>query len=214
MRIKDDSFNVEAKKATILELNDLLSQPSDFTERPCPGCRFATPDGKTDSSSTKFCSYRCEAAPRQMSGEPDRFPIETKVVPVVYAFYTLRKLMPCWSCEGHLDGHENLSKLPKVWFYSTSNFYPKLISQALSQMEGKKLLVNGWIVRILPFSQSMYTITYSLEPSALTNQKTDRLVLNSLHSDMVVIADDLRRDVFRLAMDYVNKGAKSPFNLG
>jgi hypothetical protein len=211
MKIKDNSFNVEAKKIVVTELEDLLSQPSDKKERPCPGCRFATPDGRTDSESTKFCSYNCPAATRNMSSDPDRYPIENGVVPIVYAFYTLRKLMPCWSCEGHLDGHERLFKQPKVWFYSTSSFYPKLVAQALSQMNAEKLLTHDWMVKILPFSQSMYTITYSVEPFTIAKSKSDRDALLSLQTDLITIADNLRAEVFTQANTYIENGAKSPF---
>lgn len=212
MRIKDDDFNIEARAETLISLKNLLSQPSDQMERPCPGCRFATPDGRTDSESTKFCSYSCPAAPTEMSGDPARYPIELGVVPAVYAFYTLRKLMPCWSCEGHLDGNGKLSKLPKVWFYSTSSFYAKLVSQAICQMEAEKHLINGWGIRILPFSQSMYTITYSLEPLTLAKQRSDLDSLTSLQADLKAIADHLRSEVFKQAQDYVHKDSSSPFN--
>lgn len=211
MRIKDDIFNVEAKKTTLIELGDLLSQPSDQKERPCPGCRFKTPDGKADSLSTKYCSYRCPAAPREMSGDPDRYPIESGVVPAVYAFYTLRKVMPCWSCEGHVDGYGLINKTPKVWFYSTSSFYPKLISQAVCQMETERLIANNWFVRILPFSQSLFTITYSLEPLMTSDRVNDLKRLSSLQSDLGVIADNLRREVFDHAKTYIEKGELSAF---
>jgi hypothetical protein len=211
MKVKDCTFNVEAKQTVITDLEDLLSQPSDQKERPCPGCRFATPDGRTDRSATKFCSYKCPAAPREMSSDPDRFPIEDGVVPVVYALYTLRKLMPCWSCEGHLDGRDRLGKLPKVWFYSISSFYPKLVAQALSQMEAEKQLTHKWMINILPFSQSMYTITYSIEPFMNSKCKSDIDTLSMLHADLITIADNLRAAVFTQAHTYIEQGAQSPF---
>ncbi|MGK0442904.1 MAG: hypothetical protein ACJA0N_002723 [Pseudohongiellaceae bacterium] len=211
MRIKDVEFNVEAKAATLIELKDLLIQPSDQQSRPCPGCRFVTPDGKTENSATKYCSYRCSAAPREMSAEPDRYPIESGIVPAVYAFYTLRKLMPCWSCEGHLDGNNVLSKSPKVWFYATSGFYPKLITQSISQLEMDHKLINSWIVRILPFSQSMFTITYSLEPLLPLKRGDDTSLLLTLRKDIVVIADNLRPEMLQQARSYLAKGEKSPF---
>ncbi|MEE8059843.1 MAG: hypothetical protein V3T17_18725 [Pseudomonadales bacterium] len=212
MKIKDNAFNVEAKKTTIVQLEDLLAQPSDQKERPCPGCRFATPDGRTDRKATQFCSYSCPAAPKQMSSDPLQYPIEAGVVPITYAFYTLRKLMPCWSCEGHLDGLDRINKRPKVWFYSTSSFYPKLISQSLSQMEAEKRLTNSWMVKILPFSQSMYTITYSLEPFTLAKQKSERESLSTLRTDLITIADHLRPEVFKQAMAYIDRGSLTPFN--
>jgi len=211
MKIKSDIFTTEAKKATIAELKVLVGQPSDKQERPCPGCRFTTPDGKSGSGDTQFCSYSCPAAAREMSGDPDNFPIEQGIVPAVYAFYSLRALMPCWSCEGHLDGHGLISKLPRVWFYSGSNFYPKLIAQAIGKMETHNQLKNDWMIRVLPFSQSMYTITYSLEPADTAIIGAGSTVLDSLRSDVRVIADNLRTAVFAQAKDYIDKGNASPF---
>jgi len=212
MKIKDDIFNIEAKQATIKDLEFLVAQPSDQQERPCPGCRFSTPDGKSGNKDTRFCSYNCPAAAKEMSGDPINYPIEQGIVPVVYAFYCLRALMPCWSCEGHLDGHGLISKVPRVWFYSSSNFYPKLIAQAIGRMETHSQLKNDWMIRVLPFSQSMYTITYSLEPLDMAVIGAGCARLDSLRSDIRVIADNLRADVFNQARDYIDKGSASPFN--
>lgn len=211
MRIKDDDFTVEAKQTTLVDLQQLLAQPSDKQARPCPGCRFVTPDGGADNSDTRYCSYKCSAAPREMSAEPDRYPIEEGVVPLVYAFYTLRKLMPCWSCEGHLDGHNKLTKTPKVWFYSTSSFYPKLIAQVLAQLEADHRLLNSWMIRILPFSQSMFTLTYSLEPVILEKNNDDSELLLSLRKDMEFIADHLRDEMFKQTKNYIQKSGQTPF---
>ncbi|MCZ6862069.1 MAG: hypothetical protein O7I42_17635 [Alphaproteobacteria bacterium] len=38
-----------------------------------------------------------------MSSEPEEFPIESAIVPLVYAFHSLRLTPPCWSCEGHYN---------------------------------------------------------------------------------------------------------------
>ena len=212
MRIKTHDFSVEAKKQTLIELQDLLNQSSVLHTRPCPGCRFVTPDGCTDSSSTQYCSYHCPAAPEQMSSDPKQYPIEDGIVPMVYAFYTLGKLMPCWSCEGHLDGHNQLYKPPKVWFYSTSGFYPKLIAQALDKLEADHKISHDWIVRTLPYSQSMYTVTYSLEPFLLPTQLDDDNLLKTLRSDIKVIADNLKPELTHLCKHYIELGNKTPFN--
>ena len=211
MKVKDNIFNTEQRRETIQELEILISQPSDLRERPCPGCRFVTPDGKMNRSDTQFCSFNCPAAPLQMSSDPARFPIEMGIVPMVYAIYTLRKLMPCWSCEGHLDGHSLINKLPRVWFYSQASFYPKLISQAIAHMEAHHLIDNSWMVRILPFSQSMYTITYSLEPIDISLGSEGPARLESLRADIKVIATRLRKDLFAEAQKYIETGQASPF---
>ena len=207
MKIKDAHFNVEAKLKTKIELIDLLNQPSDKDERPCPGCRLVFPG--VNITSTTQCSINCPEAAFQMSSDPDLYPIEKHVVPIVYSLYTLRLLMPCWSCEGHLDASHNISKLPKIWFYSVSPFYAKLVSQVLTDLRQKRRIKNDWIVIILPFSQSMFTLTYSIEPKS--DQYSSDLELTSLQNDMSIIGENLRCEVLKLASKYVDKVNKSPF---
>ena len=151
----------------------------------------------------------CPAAPLQMSSDPELYPIEQYVVPVIYAIYTLRLLMPCWSCEGHLDASQNVTKLPKVWFYSVSPFYAKLVSQVLADLRQKRATENDWVVRILPFSQSMFTLTYCIEPNK--DQYFGYYELTSLQHDMLIIGENLRGDMLKLARQYVDKANESPF---
>jgi len=160
-------------------------------------------------TSTTQCSINCPEAAFQMSSDPDLYPIEKHVVPIVYSLYTLRLLMPCWSCEGHLDASHNISKLPKIWFYSVSPFYAKLVSQVLTDLRQKRRIKNDWIVIILPFSQSMFTLTYSIEPKS--DQYSSDLELTSLQNDMSIIGENLRCEVLKLASKYVDKVNKSPF---
>lgn len=208
MRIKDVCFQREEKSKLKLDLINLIEQPSDKQERPCPGCRL-TFDGDPSILSTKNCSYKCSAAPAQMSADPTRYPIEFNVVPIVYALYTLRLLMPCWSCEGHLDASGRISKLPKVWFYSVSPFFPKLIAQFIGKLRSAHKLDHDWNVSILSFSQSMFSITYSIEPK-WTSEHDASLV--SLQSDMLVIAGELRLGVLGLARDYITKADRTTHN--
>lgn len=142
-----------------------------------------------------------------MSSEPDKYPIETAILPLVYAFYTLRLTMPCWSCEGHNDPHGDIFKTPKLWFYSAHEFYPKLVAQYVSKLKGDRKLTNHWGIRVLPFSQSMYTTTYSLEPLDINAEPTD---LTSLQQDIKIIAQDLREGLFKLASHYIERVELNP----
>lgn len=204
MRIKDDSFKVEAKQLIKVMLQDFVNKPSDTQERPCPGCRYGGPNNDSFKT-TKFCSYRCPIAPKQMSSDPDRYPIEGAIVPLVYAFYTLKSLMPCWSCGGHINNLGQVIKAPKVWFYSSADFYPKLIAQYVNQLHGEHTIMNNWSVRILPYSQSMFTLTYSLEP---LNQNLENMNLDSLHQDIITIAQTLRHGTHNLAHHYIQRATK------
>ncbi len=207
MKIKDSQFLKEDKIRINNELATLLKQPSDKKERPCPGCRLTFP-GCPSIYSTAHCSYQCEEAHKQMSSDPIKYPIEPNIVPIVYCIYTLRLLMPCWSCEGHENNNNEVIRFPKIWFYSTSPFYAKLISQAVSSFISKRMIRYEWLVKILPYSQSMFTLTYSLEPEI--DLETD-YNLELLQKDIRIIADNLRKEMFRLAEKYIEESEKSPF---
>jgi len=208
MKIKDHLFQQEDKAKTKIELIDLLKQPTDKQERPCPGCRLTFP-GDPSMTSTAHCSIDCPEAAFKMSSEPEKFPIEEHVVPIVYAIYALRLLMPCWSCEGHENDEGQLIKAPKIWFYSVSPFYAKLIAQSLSTIRYKNKLHFEWSVKILPFSQSMFTLTYSMEPEIIANEN---FILQDLHEDMRMIGKYLDENVLSEAKKYLINIEKSPFS--
>ena len=135
-----------------------------------------------------------------MSGDPIRHPIEAGIVPVVYAIYTLRKLMPCWSCEGHYkDNGFELGKVPQVWFYSRSVLYPRLISEHLTSLQFKKEIFYQWHVR-LTFSASNLDTGFSIEPYLQSDQS---LKLDYLQKDSQVIGLSLREGVRHLATQYL-----------
>lgn len=207
MKIKDHLFQREDKTKTKIELIDLLKQPTDKQERPCPGCRLTFPNDPSVTS-TAHCSIDCPEAARKMSSDPHNHPIEAHVVPIVYAIYTLRLLMPCWSCEGHENNQHELIKAPKIWFYSLSPFYAKLIAQALSTIRYKNKLNFDWSIKILPFSQSMFTLTYSMEPEL---NDVNNNILQDLHQDMRIIGENLSTSVLTEATKYLKHAENSPF---
>lgn len=204
MKIRDDSFRVERKDEIKTALIELVNQPSDKDERPCPGCRFSV-GAEHSLTSTKHCSFHCPNAAAQMSSDPERYPIEAGIVPLVYAFYTLRVMMPCWSCEGHTDQNGSLFKTPKLWFYTLNEFYPKLVAQTLSTLKAENKITHHWQVILLPFSQSMFTTTYSLEPQNINANMTN---IMTLHQDIRVIAENLRVEMHKLANYYIARAEK------
>jgi len=208
IKIKAPYFLTEKKSNVKIELQNLLSQPSDKDERPCPDCQVTFP---SDSNivSTDNCSYACPFAACQMSTEPDRYPIEPHVAPLVYAFYTLRLLMPCWSCEGHTDKNKKIIKMPQIWFYSASPFYAKLVAEALEDMKSQGLIKYNWEVRILAFSQSKFTLTYCINPLFFSVVKYR---LSVLHDDLLVIGKRLRIEMLNLAHQYIEEVNEPPFS--
>lgn len=201
MRIKDDCFKKEDKQRICLDLKELLAQPSDKQQRPCPGCRFTFGSEKSITS-TKNCSAKCEFVAGQMSSDPNKYPIESGVVSLVYALYTMRLMMPCWSCEGHMNKAQEIVKLPSIWFYSTSHFYPKLLAQYIDNLFAYKKIKTSWRISILAFSQSLFSTTYSLEPQVSLNEDLD---LADLQNDMNRIAKDMRFSMLRDTRSYLKR---------
>ena len=60
----------------------------------------------------------------------------------------------------------------------------------------------------MPYSQSMFTLTYSLEPAI---ELDTNYQLSLLQKDIVTIADNLRFEMFKLAEKYIEESNKSPF---
>jgi len=94
MRIEKPSFDARIRKKICEDLQLLISQPTALEDPPCPGCRI---------HDLQICSSKCPEAPRALSIDPGRYPIEPKVTPLVFELRTTRVMQTCWSCEGHMD---------------------------------------------------------------------------------------------------------------
>lgn len=126
-----------------------------------------------------------------MSIEPDRFPIEEMIAPLVFALNDLAVCEPYWSCHGH----ESQQTVPRVWFYADSVEYAKLVNRCVKTLYSRKLLKHSWHVE-LAYSDDELGDGYSLEPDA-TSADADNL--QALRADARVIADKLVNDVRRMA---------------
>ena len=104
------------KKASRQALARLVVQPLVRDLRPCPDCDLPCP-AHASPECCCGCSAACPDVSRQMSVEPDAYPIEPGIAPLVFEFYALRLCPPCWSCEGHVDAAGKLTRLPRVWFF-------------------------------------------------------------------------------------------------
>ena len=172
------------------DIKRFLDQPGDGDARPCPGCNLTCPKCGSISCVCN-CSPNCADAPRMMSSDPEEFPIEAAIVPLVYAFNSLRLTPPCWSCEGHYNKSGELDKLPRVWFNARSMAYPDLISELLSDLATARRLSLPWQVCVVCLDDSP-DITFSIEPKI---NPTDKPELKSLRRDVRIIADCLIADM-------------------
>ena len=159
------------------DLEAFINQPGPSEVPPCPGC--------TDHVST-LCSAGCPDAPKALSIEPERYPVEPKVVPLVYELMSTHVLMTCWSCEGHMGADGKLWKVPMVSFYSASAIYPKLLLKHIETLTYKKALSYRWQIVLSDFAQTP-GVTYSVQPEL---SLIDDVHLGQLQQDLGIIADD------------------------
>lgn len=163
---------------TRLQLEQFLLQPGPSEQAPCPGCKQHMPDN---------CSAKCGEAAQALSIEPERYPIESKVVPLVFEIMTTRLMQSCWSCEGHMDPDNKLWKVPQVSFYSDSPIYPKLVLIHLTRLYQDKVLGYRWHVVLSDFTQTL-GLTYSIQPD-LNQEEQPRLGL--LQQDLQTISKNM-----------------------
>lgn len=182
MKIEKPELNLEGNERICADLELLLSQPKAAEDPPCPNCENHRP---------LTCSADCPDAPRALSIEPDRYPIELKVTPLVFELRTSRVMQTCWSCEGHMDPEGNLWKVPQVSFYSASSIYPKLLLNHIIHLKMKKKLAYDWQVLLSDYGQT-WGVTYTVEPKLELNVKPR---LGLLQNDLTVIADNLAENI-------------------
>lgn len=168
------------------DLQLLLDQPMVDKKRPCPGCNVPCPCSGSRTC-TCLCSQQCELVSKRLSSEPDRYPIEPKIVPLVFELYCLRVCKPCWSCEGHKLPSGEVHKLPRVWFITRSLVYPRIIADYIATLKKRRLLQNFWHI-CLAYSGNRFDTAFSIEPNLGIDPSPD---LERLQIESKVIADGL-----------------------
>ena len=111
-----DSHGVDSRRTLLRVL-----QPS--PGRPCRGCVQPCPCSGSPICDCN-CSRACPYAPAELSSDPTRHPIESKIVSLVYELNTFNGIEPCWSCEGHVGPAGTISRIPQVWFYVSDRLSP------------------------------------------------------------------------------------------
>jgi hypothetical protein len=160
----------------------------------CPHC----PDHKPAAG----CHRDCAAAPRRLSSEDERSPVEPRVAPLVFELKKLGVFHPCWSCEGHADAAGNVWKIPRVWFYSDSVVHVRALAEALDRLYAARRLAGRWQLVLTHSDAANPDTTFSLEPEPAADQS-----LSKLQADLRVIADELGRQ-FWLVCDALTPPAR------
>lgn len=201
MRIPKPNLTHSGVHALICDLKQLIEQPTAMQSPPCPNCK----DVANVVSIKGKCSSGCEHAPLALSEDPERYPIEDNVVPLVFELTSMRLVQTCWSCEGHLDINNEIWKLPQVSFYSIKPIYSQLLCNYLARLFWRKRLNYPWEVVLTNFGQT-WDVTYTIKCDLSRVKKPD---ISLMQDDLVEMAEGLseaiKEDAKALIQDIESK---------
>lgn len=169
------------------ELIKICELPTDKQQRPCFECKRPC-ECSQSATCTCGCSAQCEHISETVSSSPQNYPIEAKIIPLVYSISSLAHCQPCWSCEGHTDQQGNVIKYPSVWFYSELMLLPHIINRTIQKLVLYDANVrNKWVVELVSFDANIAP-AYVLKP---TFESEEIVNLASLQGDVRYISEHL-----------------------
>ena len=167
-------------------LQSVIQQSGPSVVRPCPAC--VSPCSCSGSSSCGCdCSWDCPSLPEQLSSDPEKYPIEKEIIPLVFAVNSLQHCPSYWSCEGHENEDGELLKVPRVNFYSNTTQIPSLITECLVILSYKKVTAYRWKVTSVGMTDDLQS-QYMIEPDMVLGEKN---ILSILQQDVRKIASNL-----------------------
>ena len=95
-----------------------------------------------------MCRPSCPRAPYYLSSDPEHFPIEPAILPLVFAMRRGGLFHPVWSCEGHLGRAGELWKRPAVWFCCAAISHARVLADSLFAMYHERRLTTRWQVSL------------------------------------------------------------------
>ncbi len=179
MQIKPRNGSSLRKKAVEKE----IQRAREMGPRPDPVCV----DDCNDYDPSTGCHRDCEKAPVRLSSDTDEYPVEKKIVPLVFELKKTGVFYPCWSCEGHNDPSGSLWKIPRVWFYSDSVVHVRALANAVEHLFTQNRLSARWGVILTHSDANNPDTTFSLEP----RHDSTQLRLDDLQSDVKTISEEL-----------------------
>ena len=185
MKIPPPRDNLLFESSIRRQLEMFIGQPEPSAIAPCSGCNQHEPVS---------CTATCERAPGALSIDPEQYPIEPKVVGLVFEINTCRVLQTCYSCEGHFSD-DKLWKIPQVNFYSDAPIYVKLVLIQLDRLYLRKVLSYRWHIVLIDMAQTL-NLTYSIQPDLNNVQKHH---LGKLQQDLKTISIDFHSELKTLA---------------
>lgn len=195
MKISPFRLALATERQRAADLERLVAVPHYREARPCAGCARRCPCARRSEVCACGCSSACPDAAQRLSSAPERFPIEPRVLPLVFELNSLRVVQPCWSCEGHGGPDDAPHKTPSVWFYSASVVYPRLLTEHVDGLWFARALGTRWRIAVCPHSADPGATTFALEPELGTPGPS----LAGLQRDLEVVAADLASSLRRRA---------------
>jgi hypothetical protein len=130
--------------------------------RPCSNCSLICKSCKSVKCLC-LCSPTCRYAAKALSSDPDNYPIESEILPLVYALSETPVFETCWSCEGHETQNKKLIRAPQVWFYAEHSDVPILLCKAVDNMYINKKIINNWDISFIS-NQGSGFYCYAIKP--------------------------------------------------
>ncbi|MDJ0949419.1 MAG: hypothetical protein QNJ94_10900 [Alphaproteobacteria bacterium] len=124
-----------------------------------------------------------------LSSDPNGYPLEAGIAPLVFEFNRLGVFDPCWSCEGHIGTDGDLWKVPRVWFYAESVVHVRVLAECLQDLSIAGRLNGTWQVVVTYSDSDNADTAFSLEPVV----KDPIPSLGALQRDVATIAEELHR---------------------
>lgn len=203
MRISRRAISTNREADFENEIQDILSASSRNGRVCSEDCTIAC-EACGSTVCQCMCHSECHDAPTLLSSDPDRFPIEARIVPLVFEMKQEGTCSPCWSCEGHNRPDGSLWKIPRVWFYSPSVTHLRLIGSGIHTLFLERKTNAAWQVVITHSDPDNIDTTFSLEP-ALSSDTV--LSLCELQADIRIIAetwsDFLKHEARKLAQTVI-----------
>ena len=191
MKIPPPRDNLLFESSIRRQLEMFIGQPEPSAIAPCSGCNQHEPAN---------CAPACERAPGALSIDPEQYPIEPKIVGLVYEVNACRVLQTCYSCEGHFR-NDKLWKIPQVSFYSDAPIYVKLVLIHLDRLYLKKVLSYCWHIVLIDMAQTL-NLTYSIQPDLNNVEKHH---LGKLQQDLKILSINFHSELKNIASELLTK---------
>ncbi len=191
MKIIQSKSSLQIVDDRLSELEVLIDQLENKDLRPCAGCMRHC-SCSNSITCTCDCTFNCVSAPKQLSSEGERYPIEDKVLPLVFTLRQMNVCEPCWSCEGHLDRDYNLNKVPQVWFHTDSMILIRLLDECLGMFTAKKLLKYSWEIAVSYAERKSTANVFTIKPDL---NLVERIELKHLQEDLKNIAKHVAEEL-------------------